>query len=245
MKTRAASAGTVPAIVHAAKVLRHLARIRSAKGVTSIARETGISPSSCLNILRTLTQLGFLAFDPGHTTYRLGIGLAEIASGLIGAGDIRTIRPALEEIADGYKVLLAVWHIRGDERVVLIDSIQPDTPVRLEMQLAQRLPAYAGAVGRCLAAVNNVPDEQLRKHFAAIRWQVPVTFESYRLSVHRARIDGFAIDEGMLFRGVNSVATVTRSHGPARFGISGVTIAGQLSLKDLRRLGADLRDAAG
>jgi DNA-binding IclR family transcriptional regulator len=243
VRTRAATT-TVPAIVHAAKVLRYLARERTAMGVTAIARETGISPSSCLNILRTLTQLGFLALNPADKTYSLGIGLAEIASGLIGAGDIRTIRPALERIADGYKVLLAVWHIRGDERVVLIDSIQPDTPVRLQMQLAQRLPAFAGAIGRCLAAATNVPDEQLRRHFAAIRWQMPVTFESYRQSVHRARTDGFAIDEGALFRGITSVAAVVRSHGPPRFGISGVTITGQLNQKELRRLGADLRDAA-
>ncbi len=140
MRTRGATT-TVPAIVHAAKVLRYLARVRTPTGVTTIARETGISPSSCLNILRTLTQLTFLSFNPGDKTYNLGIGLADIASGLIGAGDIRAIRPALERIADSYKVLLAVWHIRGDERVVLIDTIQPDMPVRLQMEIAPRLPA--------------------------------------------------------------------------------------------------------
>ena len=244
MKSNASSAVSVPAVVNAVRILRYLARVRKSTGVTLIASETGISPSSCFNILRTLVGQGLLTFNKRNKTYALGIGLAEIASGLFGAGDVRAIRPLLDQIAQKYAVLLALWHITNDQRVVLIDRIYPNTPVRVELQLAQRLPAYAGAVGRCVAAVSDVPADLLRRRFGKIQWQAPQSFDAFRASVQQARSDGFALDEGCLFRGIHSVAVVVDGVGPPQLGISGVTIAGQLSQKELRRLGTDLKAVA-
>jgi len=241
---RGSSAASVPAVVNAVRILRYLARVRRSTGVTLIASETGISPSSCFNILRTLVGQGLLTFNEKNKTYALGIGLAEIASGLFGAGDVRAIRPMLEQIAQKYAVLLALWHITNDQRVVLIDRLYPNTPVRVELRLAQRLPACAGAVGRCVAAVTDCSDELLRRRFNKVRWQVPPSFEAFRASVQQAKLDGFALDEGFLFRGVHSVAVVVEGAGPPQLGISGVTIAGQLSQRELQRLGADLRAVA-
>lgn len=239
-----ASARTVPAIVQAVRILRYLARCGRALGVTKIARETGISPSSCFNLLRTMAGQRLVDFDSKNKTYSLGIGLIEISAGLLGLGHIILIRPELDVLAQNYGALLALWHITGDDRLVLIDRIYPNTPVRIELQLAQRLPAYAGAVGRCVAAAIEISEDQLRKHFSKLRWQVPLTFDAYLASIARARSEGFALDEGHLFRGVHSVATVLRANGRPQLGISGVTIAGQLSNKDLRRLGSELNDVA-
>src|SRR5690606_8876200 len=44
----------VGAVVHAMRILRHLAATPSPQGVAAVARGTGISPSTCFGILRTM-----------------------------------------------------------------------------------------------------------------------------------------------------------------------------------------------
>jgi len=239
MKDVRTAATSVPALVHAVRILRYLAK-RKSTGVTVIAHDTGISASSCFNILRTLTGQGLIKFNQKTKTYSLGVGVAEIAAGLFGGGTLKAIRPSLDRIANEYGVLLAVWHITIEEHLVLIDRIFPEMPARVELQLAQRLPAFAGAVGRSIAAVQTVSDDLLRKRFKEIRWQKPITFDAYRTGVQRARLDGYAIDEGNLIRGVKSVAVALRGPTGPRLGISAVTIADQLSQPKLKRLGAEL-----
>lgn len=239
MKRVQGTAPLVPAVIHAVRILRYLAR-RKSTGVTVIAQETGISASSCFNILRTLAGQGLLKFNPRTKTYSLGVGMAEIASGFFGGSTLKALRPSLDRIAREYGVVLAIWYITTEEHLVLIERISPDLPTRLEFQLAQRLPALAGAVGRSVAAMQKIPDDVLRNRFKQVRWQSSPTFELYRSSVQRARAEGFAIDEGNLIRGINSVAVTLRGPNGPLFGISGVTIAGQLSQKNLRRLGASL-----
>ena len=80
----------VGALVHALRILRHLAAQGTAEGVTTIARATGVNGSTCYNILRTLVAEGVVIFDPATKTYRLGLGLVELAVGVLGAnpGDL-------------------------------------------------------------------------------------------------------------------------------------------------------------
>jgi hypothetical protein len=83
-----------PAVSQAARILRCLSTAPAPLGVSAVARELGLSPSSCFNILRTLVAEGLLAFDPVAKTYSLGLGLVEIASSALGMGYLDLIRPA-------------------------------------------------------------------------------------------------------------------------------------------------------
>ena len=53
----------VNAIANGYSILKLLAAQTSAQGVTTIAKSTGISPSSSFNILRTLVDLELAEFD--------------------------------------------------------------------------------------------------------------------------------------------------------------------------------------
>ncbi len=57
---------------------------------------------------------------------------------------------------------------------------------------------------------------------------------------------GFSIDDGQLYRGLQTVAAIiVDGEGRPRFGISGITITGQHSLELLQQLGAELHEVAG
>src|ERR1700676_5055294 len=93
-------AGMVGSIVHALRILRHLARSPQAHGVTAIAREVGISPSSAFNIVKTLVAEGFLHFDRKHKRYSLGPGALDLAGRVLDdqrAYDL--MRDSLENLA--------------------------------------------------------------------------------------------------------------------------------------------------
>ncbi|MDG7115625.1 helix-turn-helix domain-containing protein, partial [Streptococcus pneumoniae] len=89
----------VGAVAHAIRILRHLAGATAPLGVAAVARGTGISPSTCFNILRTLARARFVAFNDSDKTYSLGLAVAELAAGLIGVSHAELIRPELERLA--------------------------------------------------------------------------------------------------------------------------------------------------
>ncbi|CAN5791328.1 IclR family transcriptional regulator [soil metagenome] len=237
------AARSVGAVVHALRILRHLASQGTPSGVTAISRATGINTSTCFNILRTLAAERLVVFDPAAKTYRLGLGVVELAVGLLGASHADLIRPELERLARSYPALLCLWHITDNERIVLVDRVYASTSVRIDMHIGTRLPSFIGAIGRCVAALRQLDDTELRGRFSGLRWQNPPSFAAYRADVRAARQDGYARDRGNLFAGVDIVASiVVDQDGRPRYGLSGIAISGQVEDAGMRRLGLELRE---
>ncbi|MBI0435846.1 IclR family transcriptional regulator [Roseomonas sp. KE0001] len=236
----------VGAVIHAIRILQHLSAATAPLGVAAVARGTGISPSTCFNILRTLTRTRFVAFREQDKTYSLGLGVAELAAGFLGISHAELIRPELERLALNYDMLIVLWRVTEDGHIVLIDRAHSHTAVRVEMRLGLRLPMLVGAVGRCVAAALDLPQAELRRRFAALRWQSPPSFESYLADVEAARGSGWSLDNSQLYRGLITIAAlITDQHGQPRFGLSGITIAGQRPPQIFEQLGRELREVAG
>jgi len=237
--------GDVGAVVHAMRILRLLAAATAPMGVAAIARASGVNPSTSFNILRTLARGGFVAFRATDKTYSLGLGVAEIATGLVGISHAELIRPELDRLALNHEVLIVLWRVTEDNHLVMIDRAFVDTAIRVDIRHGARVPALVGAVGRCVAAALGLPESELRRRFAALRWQSAPGFEAYLADVALAGERGWAADHGQLYRGLETVAAVVcdRNRQP-RFGISGISIAGQHEFAQLEQLGRDLADLA-
>ncbi len=235
----------VGAVGNAVAILRSLAQLGEPAGVAAIARDTGVSVSTCFNILRTLVSERLVAFDPDNKTYQIGPGVLEFSVPLLGANQADLIRPELERLASDRSCLICLWHITENERLVLVDRISTARTVRVDMSFGSRLPAYVGAVGRCYAAHRNIGRTKLAKRFAELHWQNPPTFDEYASEVEQAARDGFAYDFGQLFIGLEIAGSlVTDANGKARFGISGIAIAGQMQKRAFEGLASDLRDTS-
>ena len=234
--------GDVGAVVNAIRILQFLGSAPEPLGVAAIARGTGVSPSTTFNILKTLTRHGFAALDNGDKTYRLGLALAELASGFVGVGHAALVHPEMERLAADYAMLVVLWRITEDGHMVLVDRAYSETTVRVDARVGSRLPMLIGALGRCVAGLLELPEAELRRRFQRLRWQHAPTFESYCADIARARQRGFARDNGQLYKGIQTVASVVVDDaGEPRFGISGIAIAGQHAAVDLDRMGAELR----
>src|SRR5690606_34190621 len=69
----------VPAVTRAVAILRLLDRADAPMGVNAIARELDLVPSTCLHILRALTEEELVAVDPATKRYTLEAGIVSLA----------------------------------------------------------------------------------------------------------------------------------------------------------------------
>lgn len=231
----------VGSVVHALRILRHLTASQQAEGVTAIARQLAISPSSCFNLLKTLVAEEFLLFDATAKTYAIGPELARLA--MHGQGEdpvVVAALPAMQELASRFRMACGLWLLSESRRLVLVAAADSDLATRLHMTLGQRLPMLIGAIGRCVAANCTLSDKQLSDEFAALRWERPPTLARYKREVASARRQGWAIDDGDFMRGLTTIAApVIDPRGIARYCIASTVFQGQLEGKSLRRLAED------
>ncbi|HBN8522208.1 IclR family transcriptional regulator [Pseudomonas aeruginosa] len=232
----------VGAVVNAVHLLRHLANVEAPEGVTSIARATGISPSSAYNILRTLSNEHLVAFNAKDKTYQLGLGLSELAVGFIGRSYADLIQPELERLSLNHSILITLWQVTADAHIrVIARSIPPIA--HINVVLGARIPELAGAAGRCIAALRDLPGAELRRRFTRIRWENPPSLEQYQSEMAEAAERGWGVDRNLLYRGVSTVSSaIVDREGEPRFVISAIGISAQHEQDELARIGASLRE---
>jgi DNA-binding IclR family transcriptional regulator len=242
----AGSSGMVGSIVQALRILRFLSRASHAYGVTAIARELDINPSSAFNVLKTLVAEGFLHFDRKSKRYSLGPGALDLAGrALSDQRAFSLMRDPLENLAVQVEVTSAFWKLTSDLRLMLLGFVEGRALMRIQMTIGQRLPVLSGAMGRCYAAKLELREDDLLAQFNAIRWQKTPDFDVYKLEVELTKTRGWAIDSDNFIRGVTTVAAaVTDREGQPRFFIANSSFAGLHTQKTLEKLGESTRDAA-
>lgn len=220
---------TVRSVVQALRIVRHMIDAAQPQGVTAIARQLDLSPSSCFNLLRTLVAEDFLRFDPVAKTYSLGPALMRLAQRAQSVDSALALaRPRLEAFAARYGVASGLWRLSANQRLVLAAVADSDNATRIHMTVGQRLPMLIGAIGRCVAAHAGLADDALASRFAALRWQNAPTFARYKREVAQVRKSGWAVDDGDYMRGVTTIAApVLDAEGSVVFCLANTLFRGQ------------------
>ena len=114
-------------------------------GLSDLARGTGLSKPTCLGIVTSLVESGYLVRDPQDKTY--GLGPALIAAGTVAranfaAADVANRR--LAELSERYDAVCTASAIVGQEVVVLAGTAPAGRPA--PTRVGQRYP-FAPPVG--------------------------------------------------------------------------------------------------
>ncbi len=224
------------------KIVRHLIERDTPVGVSQVARELGLNPSTCYNLLRTLVHEGLIAFDPATKGYQLGLGLLELTRGLSERDRlVRFVHRRLEELAREHRITVTLWQRLDAERVVLVDRVDGESQIRVHMTVGQRLPLYLAALGRCMAAYSGLSREDLRREFDKLRWERSPTFENYWDDIQAVKRSGFAVDRDNFALGVTTASSpILSADGQAAMCMSAVGFTAQLTEAPLAALTADL-----
>ena len=225
------------------RVLHYLVRAENPVGVSQVARDLNLSPSTCFNLLRTLVHERLVDFNQAKKSYTIGFGLLELTKGMTERDEmIRFIRPRLERIASSHRVTGTLWRRLDTERAVLIERADTASAVRVHMTVGQRLPLFIGALGRCFAAFSGMPREELRMQFDKLRWENPPDFETYWSDVLQTKEQGFAVDQDNFVRGITTIAApiLSKDNDTAIMAISAIGFTGQFNEGSIMALAKDI-----
>lgn len=234
-----------PAVTRAVAVLRLLGNAPQALGVNAIARALDVVPSSCLHILRALSDEGLVYMNPVTKQYTLGVGLLTLAHDMLGRNHFaRLAQPHLDRLALKFGVTATGVELDGQERMVVVAMAQAHTILKIQVSIGSRFPAYMSATGRCVAASGTLSRSELKKRYTALQWQSAPGFEEWLDQIEAARESGVAVDAGNYICGFTIVASpVTGVDGP-QYAISIVGVSEPLSGKTLAELKRDTKEAA-
>lgn len=234
----------VGAVEQAFRILRLLAHAEAPLGVSAIAREARVNPSTAFNILRTLVAEAAVEFDELSKTYALGAGLLQLSRKLLEQSIVSEIRGDLNKLAAETNCLVGLWQVE-DGRMVLIERAVTGRPIRLDMDIKQRLPPFAGAVGRAYAAALKLTDAEIRGGFKPLRWLGTVTVKAYIAEVREAERLGYAVDREALYPGVVSIgAIISNREDTPLYGLTASDIANNLDETKLKRVGEEMASLA-
>ena len=122
-------------------------------GVSELAAQTGLVPSTAHRLLATLVSRGYAAQSAASGRYLLGYKLLELTSGLHDRLERLRVaaRPHLEAIMErtGETTNLVVLEGRS---AVYIDSVSGTRSVRLFTEIGQAIPAHSSGSGKALLA---------------------------------------------------------------------------------------------
>lgn len=217
----------VASVSNAMRLIEALGHV-DASGISELARELELSKPAVDRLLSTLVTAGYVESVAETRKYRLTMKLVAVANSIKDrTGLIDLARPKLLELADLFHETVNLGTLyRGS--IVYADSIPSRQMFRIEPMPGSEHPAYCTAMGKVVLA--NSPAEDLEQYLRDFR---PVPYTRFTVAtagelrerIEKARVDGYAVDDGELVEEVCCVAApVLDPRGRAVAAISITTI---------------------
>ncbi len=159
-------------------------------GVSELARRVGLSKPTCLGILTSLADAGYLVRDAADKTYRLGPSL--ITLGHRAQESLRVSPAAREELrrlSSRFGVTAALSGV-VDDRITLLDIVSPPG-VRPGVEVGQSYP-FAPPVGLMFV----LWDDEAERNWLAKEPTLPLRTDTERLNrvIAECRADGYLVE---------------------------------------------------
>lgn len=190
------SARRSPPTQRIVQLLDHFVAHRGTRfGLSELSRAVGLSKPTCLGIVTTLVDSGYLVRDPHHKTYGLGPALlaaGEAARESFVAADIAGRR--LADLSEHYRATCTASAVVGNEVMVLASTSADGAAGDTAARVGQRYP-FAPPVGLMYVLWDG---DAAFERWLASPPTLPVTLDARHLRsvVHECRRRGYLV-EGM------------------------------------------------
>ena len=193
-------------LVKGLEVLEALAMSDSARGVSELAREMGLTRSNVHRTLKTLVAAGYARQD-AKGDYECTLKLFQLAGSVVARVDVkREAEPFMAALAA--KTLETVHlSVLDDTDVIYLHKIDSPQPVRAYSTVAGRAPAYAVATGKALLAFQG--DAYLERFEGRLEAHTPHTLATpfaLRQEIETIRQQGYAVNRGEWRASIGGVA---------------------------------------
>jgi IclR family acetate operon transcriptional repressor len=211
--TTPASGGSVQSVDRAVRVLEILAEQGEA-GVTEIARDLGVHPSTASRLIGALLGHELVEHPGRRGKYRLGVGLLRLAGATAGQLDLTTqAQPVCDALAAELDVTTNVAIATGGVAINVCQA-QPSRAVATQNWIGQRTVLHATSSGKVLLAYMPTEEceELLDGSLTAFTPHTLVSAAALRAQLRKVRETGCATAMEEYEEGLNAVAAPVRAH---------------------------------
>lgn len=215
-----------PILKKAIDIIKLMVKENKPLGVTDIARELSISKSTTFGILRSLEQEGLVMKDIRSKRYITGNELFELSKKVLRTIDLKaTARPFLEGLVDLVDDTIFLG-VREDNRVRVLDVIEPQKEWRISSPVGTRFALTAGVMAKLFLSA--LPDDEIRSYLDS--HGLPRYTENtitdpaaFMLEIEKTRNTGYAVDMEEYLKGMRAVGSIIYS---AHFPVAVVWVVG-------------------
>ena len=210
---RSAPGGSVQSVDRAVRVLEILAEHGEA-GVSDIARELGVHPSTASRLVGALLAHELVEQPDRRGKYRLGVGLLRLAGATAGQLDLTTqAQPVCDALAAELDVTTNVAIATGGVAINVCQA-QPSRAVATQNWVGQRTVLHATSSGKVLLAYMPAEesDELLDGTLTGFTPNTLTSPAALRQQLHEVRETGCATAMEEYEEGLNAVAAPVRAH---------------------------------
>ncbi len=205
------------------------------------------SKATTHRILHTLTQLGFLRFDPERGVYQLGVRNLVLGMDFLAELDIRReALPLLRELASSTGETVHLGVLAGTQ-VVYIEKVESSQAVGMYSRVGHTMPAYCTGIGKAILAFLELDQLEgaLPPRLVARTPSTITRRTDLREDLERIRERGYSTDDIENEEGIRCVGAPVFDHsGEVSAGLSVAGPAWRLAPDTFEEFGAMARSTA-
>ena len=232
-------------ILKGLKVIEYLAHANGPRGISQVARDIDMNKSAVQRIISTLNKAGYVEQAQGGSKYQLTLSIWELGSHAIERHEARRLLHPILRFGAQKTGFTAFLTYASFPFVVYLDKVEGAHGRTYTAEPGSRIPMNRTAAGKAVMAF--LSDEDIeRLGQPQTDWTGLANFDGLAMdqygdelaAIRRRR---FAISEGGLKPGVNSVAAPIWWRGTSPYGSIVLTADAQkLSTAEFDRVGADV-----
>lgn len=229
-------------------VLEQVSRANAALTLDELTQALGLPKPTVFRILNMLHDADLLRKDAATKRYSIGPRLTAFGMDLWRSNALRApwrevLEQAVRQVGESCNLT-----VLENNRVLYLDRVETDRPLRLHLQPGTRVPLHCTASGKLFLAA--MPEEQFEQwlEHTPLEQHTPNTItdaKALRREVERVRRTGVGLHDGELFEDSVSVAVpVLDEHGRTCAAVAMHAPASRESIKTAQRHLPTLRETA-
>lgn len=177
-------------------------------GNNQIAERTGLAKSTVSRLTYTLTEVGYLRFDPSLNKYRLGTAVLSLSYSLLGQMDVRRIaRPLMQALAEHTQAAVNLG-VRDRLSMVYIDTYRNASTYAVQLDVGSQIALATSSMGRAYLAA--LPEAERLAVMEEIRASDEQNWPRIKQGIEQAVLDyrekGYCLSLGDWRREVHAIA---------------------------------------
>ena len=206
---------------------------------SEIQKITNISKSTVFRLVKTLTDLNYLKYDPGNKKYFLGPKVLSLGFSVLQSLEVREIaRPYLEKLSRECNKSVNLLMLDGKE-MVFIERIRVPGPRDYNVSIGSRIAVYNTAAGRAVLAYLEQEKlsqviREISRDLSAARY---IGRNGKRLVqfLNKVKRAGFATNDEESAEGLRAIAVPIFSSEGVACAVDLIVAPEEVSLKELQR----------